>query len=820
MIASPCDAAILARQRDLFFVVRELWWLNQSSLEAYGASDALTIDGDGVRSGEERLAFVKNKLNLVAKHLRHLDARFWRLVASRASNASIHVDAYVDLSALSGAMKTGTRFYGREILFFQLLCNPQEVRVDNYILDRYGRTSRYDFTPRLTRLLVRAFDQAMPFMSRVERVAGLKTELYPFQQRSLARMADLEHRGVTFEEISRRYTCVSSRRHRVWVSKNDTLHATEECERTLIHFKGGFLTDDMGMGKTLTLLALCLHRPVRRCAASMTPGATLVVCPSHIISHWKKEIDKHTALRYAVVTVKDQIEKVTVKRIMSGEYDFVLVSFNMFCNPSFRSQMDYYSCAVGRKGRAFLNDFERQSPAEQESEHFVPHVFRWGRIIIDEFHELGNACYPNVAAYVSSLDSEATWFVSGTPVVNTSLFQGFLPDKILDEGTSADVPVNDVMIKLVQQSNVKNERYEDVVIPGLCEQVFKVELSRSERIIYDGIRSEGREQQLKVCSYAKLAKCLASETEVQTIDEMKDVVKSFLQHKAKGLEQSLAAHDRKVEQLRALVPDIDARTRESFALKQLLLTRDRSEKDLRDTRKTIEYVRNEEHTECVICLETMDFPCVIKTCGHKMCDTCLPVAMRTNKKCPVCRAQYDPADVIKVNSGCDDPLLRKYGSKLYNLFQLLSKTPEVKTLIFSQWDELLKDVGKCIAMFDPSKKALFCRGNIMQKKSTVEKFSTSKSYNLLLLSTLNAGSGCDLTMAKRVILLDTVDGSGDFITGLERQAIARCHRIGQQASVEVVRFVTKDTIEEELYERIRTNASGGGAAAAAAAAAS
>lgn len=90
----------------------------------------------------------------------------------------------------------------------------------------------------------------------------------------------------------------------------------------------------------------------------------------------------------------------------------------------------------------------------------------------------------------------------------------------------------------------------------------------------------------------------------------------------------------------------------------------------------------------------------------------------------------------------------------------------------------------------------------MQKKATTEKFSFDDNYNLLLLSTLNAGSGCDLSMAKRVILLDTIDGSGEFITGIERQAIARCHRIGQTSPVEVIRYIAKDTIEEEIYDRV------------------
>ena len=88
----------------------------------------------------------------------------------------------------------------------------------------------------------------------------------------------------------------------------------------------------------------------------------------------------------------------------------------------------------------------------------------------------------------------------------------------------------------------------------------------------------------------------------------------------------------------------------------------------------------------------------------------------------------------------------------------------------------------------------------MQKRSTIEKFSNENDHNILLLSTLNAGSGCDLSFAKRVILLDTIDGSGTFVSGIERQAISRCHRIGQTDAVAVVRFIARNTIEEEIYD--------------------
>lgn len=792
------------RYEDLFFVVRELWWIHASSVELYNTSNELKINNSGVYCGTEKMTFIRNKYNLVFKHLKNIDAQYWTINASYSNNNSIYVDAYINISEVSKAIKNGIRFSGREILFCQVMSHAQEIRISHYINDRYRNYKRSN----MTRLISDCFEEDLPYFDKRESVNGLKTQLFEFQKSSLSKMIELEA-GVVFEEISRQYACLSTKNSKVWITKNDILCNTEDCETVNVRFKGGFLTDNMGMGKTLTAIALCLNCPIQPCESILRPKATLVICPSHIISHWSKEIDKHTDLNYITITVKDQIEKNTFKHIMSGFYDFVILSFNIFCNPSFRGQMDYYSCNATRKGEAFLKDFKRQPKEVQDKQIFVPHIFDWGRVIIDEFHELANSCYPNVSTYVASLNSDKTWFISGTPTVNIALFSNCIPYKLLGEEQCNNISINDSIVEIISKSNVKNKTYEEVQLPPLEEMVIRIELNKSERIIYDGIRSEGRDQQLKVCSYARLAKCLsAPEIEVKTIDEMKDVIKVFLENKVKDLKHQLEVQNKRIDQLSVLVPDIEARTRESFTLKQFFIMKEKCEKYLNDTMKTIEYVKKTEQTECVICLEEMheedNSPCVIKTCGHKICSNCLPLAMRSNDKCPICRTRYKMNDIIKVNvnTNHNDEMLKRYGSKLFNLLQLLNETPNIKTLIFSQWDELLTDVGKCISSQDNSKKVLFCRGNIMQKKAATEKFSFDNNYNLLLLSTLNAGSGCDLSMAKRVILLDTVDGSGEFITGIERQAIARCHRIGQTSPVEVIRYIAKDTIEEEIYDSI------------------
>ncbi len=69
---------------------------------------------------------------------------------------------------------------------------------------------------------------------------------------------------------------------------------------------------------------------------------------------------------------------------------------------------------------------------------------------------------------------------------------------------------------------------------------------------------------------------------------------------------------------------------------------------------------------------------------------------------------------------------------------------------------------------------------------------------VFLLSTRAGGLGINLMTADTVIIFDS-----DWNPQADLQAMARAHRIGQKSHVMVYRFVSKDTIEEEVLERAR-----------------
>ena len=68
-----------------------------------------------------------------------------------------------------------------------------------------------------------------------------------------------------------------------------------------------------------------------------------------------------------------------------------------------------------------------------------------------------------------------------------------------------------------------------------------------------------------------------------------------------------------------------------------------------------------------------------------------------------------------------------------------------------------------------------------------------------MLSSESAASGTNLTKASQIILLDPVYGDFKYRKDTENQAIGRAHRLGQTEQLEVVRFIVKESIEEEIY---------------------
>ncbi|WVQ92027.1 hypothetical protein IAS59_005835 [Cryptococcus gattii] len=82
-----------------------------------------------------------------------------------------------------------------------------------------------------------------------------------------------------------------------------------------------------------------------------------------------------------------------------------------------------------------------------------------------------------------------------------------------------------------------------------------------------------------------------------------------------------------------------------------------------------------------------------------------------------------------------------------------------------------------------------------ERQSLVDEFNDDTSITVFLLSTKAGGVGINLTAASVVVIYDQ-----DFNPHNDRQAADRAYRIGQEREVEVIKLITKNSIDEDMLE--------------------
>ncbi|KAI5955800.1 hrp3 [Candida jiufengensis] len=139
--------------------------------------------------------------------------------------------------------------------------------------------------------------------------------------------------------------------------------------------------------------------------------------------------------------------------------------------------------------------------------------------------------------------------------------------------------------------------------------------------------------------------------------------------------------------------------------------------------------------------------------------------------------------------------------KMVLLEQLLTRLKKEghRVLIFSQMVRMLDILGDYMSIKGYQFQRLDGGIPSSQRRISIDHFNAPDSKDFaFLLSTRAGGLGINLMTADTVIIFDS-----DWNPQADLQAMARAHRIGQKNHVSVYRFVSKDTVEEQILERAR-----------------
>jgi SNF2 family DNA or RNA helicase len=136
-------------------------------------------------------------------------------------------------------------------------------------------------------------------------------------------------------------------------------------------------------------------------------------------------------------------------------------------------------------------------------------------------------------------------------------------------------------------------------------------------------------------------------------------------------------------------------------------------------------------------------------------------------------------------------------SKLEQCMELLKEGVESghKILLFSGYTSMFNIIEKELEKYGIKYFKLTGSTKVSERVKLVDEFNENEDVKVFLISLKAGGTGLNLTGADMVIHYDPW-----WNASAENQATDRAYRIGQKKNVQVYKLITKDSIEEKIYD--------------------
>ncbi|QRW08198.1 SWI/SNF-related matrix-associated actin-dependent regulator of chromatin subfamily A member 3-like 3 [Ceratobasidium sp. AG-Ba] len=473
---------------------------------------------------------------------------------------------------------------------------------------------------------------------------------------------------------------------------------------------GGIMSDSMGLGKSLTFLALIIATKKTQPAGYDNP--TLIVCPLSVLGNWESQIASHCT-RGALSHYTYYSDKRNVDSDVLKAYDVVLTTYQTVT-------ADY--AAVGgfkTTGELMAESESRTSKKRKTDKSAKKALFgiQWKRVVLDEAHHIRNP-KAKMSQAASALNGYYRWAVSGTPIVNSpsvlrlvwlsadlgslltflrmctpldqlGMFNRFLSRPLSKGELNAAVLLKQLMkhISIRRSKEMQDEQGNRLVeLPKVTIHVTNVELGEESRHIYDTVERLSRQR------FVSMANAAEGES-------IPNVVLSLLTRM-----RQIALHP-------GLVPSdyLDKLRADEAADNALHVAAINPQEKAR--LQSILFHAEEDSEECAICFDSLRNPRILPD-GHYFCYDCIAGYIQTHgaeATCPMDRRPISMTDLIEPapptdltqvlhkDSGLDDfGLASSPGSspKIDRLIQILKLIPsDDKAVVFSQFTTFLEKIA-------------------------------------------------------------------------------------------------------------------------------
>ncbi|KAL0047258.1 hypothetical protein WJX82_010979 [Trebouxia sp. C0006] len=199
---------------------------------------------------------------------------------------------------------------------------------------------------------------------------------------------------------------------------------------------------------------------------------------------------------------------------------------------------------------------------------------------------------------------------------------------------------------------------------------------------------------------------------------------------------------------------------------------------------------------------------VLQPCGHYYCENCTAaIRAAACPRCPECRTRISSTFRVPLSSAqtqthkedaqhAQVKVVGNWMSKIEGLIRRIVRlrqvAPEEKSLVFSQYPDALKLVGKALNVNNISWVEL--KGG-SKASAAIREFETKEEVRVFLLPHKVGASGLTLNRANHVFLLEP-----SMDPAILQQAVGRAHRMGQTRPVHVTRLIMHSTVEEAVME--------------------
>ena len=226
------------------------------------------------------------------------------------------------------------------------------------------------------------------------------------------------------------------------------------------------------------------------------------------------------------------------------------------------------------------------------------------------------------------------------------------------------------------------------------------------------------------------------------------------------------------------------------ALKSLKEKMTSLEEQLKQLKERIENYKEEM---CPICFDEPQTPTLTPCCSRIFCAGCILTSLTRQPSCPLCRANIHAGGLrnlatapIAKNELIDPTAGPQPLKKTEQLLELLQQKPDGKFLVFSRYDNPFLQLTSEIEGMNISVKQV--KGNKDVIAATLKGFETGKT-KVLLLNSLEAGAGMNITAATDVILLHAMTHEE------EKQILGRAYRMGRKDPLSVVRLLHPEELQ-------------------------